>query len=352
MAEISGLPVARWTRSAGIWVATGLLFAVSALFQPKSLGGSALAALWPFAAVLILAAVGQTLVVQQRGIDLSVPGFISLTVVLVTHIPNGHGARLGPSILLAYAICLAAGMANGLLVTWVGITPIVQTLGMNAVLYGIDLGISQGTPTQTTAALQSFASATPAGIPLPLVIAVVLVVGIEFTVKRTAFGRRFEASGASAAAGRAAGLRENRYQISAYLGAALLYCTAGVLLAGIVSQPDPFQGNNYLLPSVAAVALGGTSLLGGVGSVAASAAGALFLSQLQQFVLATGASAAVQNLVQAGALALAVTVYGLRLRPGRRLARSRARPPDDARSRDGTADQRPGPYDDHRAPVT
>jgi ribose transport system permease protein len=340
----------RWRRSAGIWIATGLVFAMSAVFQPKSLGGSALASLWPFAAVLILAAVGQTLVVQQRGIDLSVPGFISLTVVLVTHIPNGNGSKLLPAIGLAYAICLAAGLVNGLLVTRVGITPIVQTLGMNAVLFGIDLGISQGTPTQTTKALQSFTDATPAGIPLPLVIAVVLAIAIGFTVKRTAFGRRFEASGANAAASRAAGLRGHRYQISAYLGAALLYCTAGVLLAGIVSQPDPFQGNNYLLPSVAAVALGGTSLLGGVGSVIASAVGALFLSQLQQFVLATGASAAVQNLVQAGALALAVTVYGVR--PGRLLARRGApggRPPDAARSRDGTAGQRP---DDHPASVT
>jgi ribose transport system permease protein len=338
----------RWRRSAGIWVATGLIFALSAIFQPKSLGGSALASLWPFAAVLILAAVGQTLVVQQRGIDLSVPGFISLTVVLVTHIPNGNGSKLGPAILLAYGICLAAGLVNGLLVTRVGITPIVQTLGMNAVLYGIDLGISQGTPTQTTEALQSFTSASPAGIPLPMMIAAILVIAIGFTTKRTAFGRRFEAAGANAAAGRAAGLRGNRYQIAAYLGAALLYCTAGVLLAGIVSQPDPFQGNNYLLPSVAAVALGGTSLLGGVGSVVASAVGALFLSQLQQFVLATGASAAVQNLVQAAALALAVTVYGVR--PGRLLARARrARPPAVARSRDGTADQRP---DDHPASVT
>jgi ribose transport system permease protein len=344
--------MARWRRSAGIWVATGLLFALSAIFQPDSLGSSALAALWPFAAVLILAAVGQTLVVQQRGIDLSVPGFISLTVVLVTHIPNGNAAKLGPAILLSYAICLAAGLVNGLLVTRVGITPIVQTLGMNAVLYGINLGISQGTPTQTTSALQSFTSATPAGIPLPLVITVVVVILIEFTIKRTAFGRRFEASGANAAAGRAAGLRENRYQISAYVGAALLYCTAGVLLAGIVSQPDPFQGNNYLLPSVAAVALGGTSLLGGVGSVVASAMGALFLSQLQQFVLATGASAAVQNLVQAGALALAVTVYGLRLRPGRLLARLRVHPGAGAEPRDGTADPRPGPYNDHQASVT
>jgi ribose transport system permease protein len=308
MTSLSSLG-ARWSRSAGIWLATGLLFAVSAIFQPVSLGGSALAALWPFAAVLIMAAVGQTLVVQQRGIDLSVPGFISVAVVIVTRIPNGESGKLGTSILLAYAVCLAAGLANGLLVTRVGITPIVQTLGMNAVLYGIDLGISQGTPTQTTTALQSFSNAEVVGIPVPMVIAVILVVIISFAVKRTTFGRRFEASGSNAAAGRAAGLRGNRYQLSAYLTSAALYCTAGVLLAGIVSQPDPFQGDSYLLPSVAAVALGGTSLLGGVGSPMASAVGALFLSQLHQFVLATGASAAVQNLVEAGALAIAVTVY-------------------------------------------
>ena len=348
-ATAAGRTAARWRRSAGIWAATGLLFALSAIFQPGSLGASALASLWPFAAVLMLAAVGQTLIVQQRGIDLSVPGFISLTVVLVTHIPNGSSSRLIPAILLAYAICLAAGLVNGLLVTFVGITPIVQTLGINAVLYGIDLGISQGTPTQTTGALQSFAGATAAGIPLPLLIAVVIVIVIEFVIKRTTFGRRFEASGANPAAARAAGLPGRRYQIWAYLGAAALYCTAGVLLAGIVSQPDPFQGDNYLLPSVAAVALGGTSLLGGVGSVIASAAGALFLSQLQQFVLATGASAAVQNLVQAGVLALAVAVYGLRLRPGWLRGRLRTGPPGGRRAR--RADTRPGPATD-RAPVT
>src|ERR1700722_5210094 len=315
--------LARWRRSVGIWVATGLLFAVSAAFERGSLGASALASLWPFTALLIMAAVAQTLVVQQRGIDLSVPGFISATVVIVTRIPNGNSGALGASVLLAYAVCIAAGLANGLLITRVGITPIVQTLGMNAVLYGVDLGISQGTPTQTTSALQSFANAEVVGVPVPMVIAVVLVAVIAFTIKRTAFGRDCEASGSNAVAGRAAGLRGNRYQLSAYLAAAVLYCTAGVLLAGIVSQPDPFQGDSYLLPSVAPVALGGTSLLGGVGSVMASAVGALFLSQLQQFVLATGATAAVQNLVQAGALALAVTVYGLRLRPGRRAARRR-----------------------------
>src|SRR6185437_15295117 len=166
---MGGRAASRWRRSAGIWVATGLLFALSAVFQPQSLSTSALAVLWPFAAVLILAATGQTLVVQQRGIDLSVPGFISLTVVLVTHIPNGNASKLGPAIALSYGIAIAAGLVNGLLVTRARITPIVQTLGMNAVLYGINLGVSQGTPTQTTNELQSFTNSSLLGIPLPLV---------------------------------------------------------------------------------------------------------------------------------------------------------------------------------------
>jgi ribose transport system permease protein len=78
-----------------------------------------------------------------------------------------------------------------------------------------------------------------------------------------------------------------------------------------VSTPGAFQGDSYLLPSVAAVVLGGTSLLGGRGSVAASAVAALFLTQLDQVLLTSGASTAVQNLVQAGALVVGIAVYSV-----------------------------------------
>ena len=137
-------------------MATGLLFAVSAVFQPKSLGGSALAALWPFAAVLILAAVGQTLVVQQRGIDLSVPGFISLTVVLVTHIPNGNAAKLGPAILLAYAHLPGRGPGERAAGDPGRDHPHRADPGHERDPLRDRPRHLQGTPTQTTSALQSF----------------------------------------------------------------------------------------------------------------------------------------------------------------------------------------------------
>jgi ribose transport system permease protein len=92
----------------------------------------------------------------------------------------------------------------------------------------------------------------------------------------------------------------------------VFYCSAGVLLAGLVTSPSAFQGDTYLLPSVAAVVLGGTSLLGGKGSVVASAIGALFLSQLGQFVLTTGLSTAVESLIEAVVLALGIALYTVR----------------------------------------
>jgi hypothetical protein len=77
--------------------------------------------------------------------------------------------------------------------------------------------------------------------------------------------------------------------------AQLLYCLAAVLHAGIVNQPTAYEGNNYLLPTVAAVVLGGTSLLGGRGNLVATAVAALFLSQLDQFVLALGVTYATRH---------------------------------------------------------
>ena len=111
---------------------------------------------------------------------------------------------------------------------------------------------------------------------------------VTAVVKLTPAGRRFEGVGANETAARTAGLRVRRHRSAAYVWAQILYCLAAVLHAAIVNQPTAYEGNNYLLPTVAAVVLGGTSLLGGRGNLVATAVAALFLSQLDQFVLALG----------------------------------------------------------------
>jgi ribose transport system permease protein len=289
---------------------TILLFIASALIEPSSLKSGALKGMLPFAAVLAIIAIGQTLVVQQAGIDLSVPGTVSLIVVIMTHYPAGDSSKLPGAILISFGVAIAAGLLAGIVVSKVGITAIVTTLGMNALAFGLDIQVSNGGLTQaTTPDLQHFASGSLFGIQNSVLIAIAITAIVAVLVKLTVVGRRFEAVGANPAAARASGITPGRYQISAYVGANILYCCAAILLAGIIHSPSAFQGETYLLPSVAAVVLGGTSLLGGKGSVVATAIGALFLTQLDQFVLTTGINAAVQYLVQALALAAGVAIY-------------------------------------------
>jgi ribose transport system permease protein len=128
-------------------------------------------------------------------------------------------------------------------------------------------------------------------------------------MKTTVMGRRFEAIGANPIAAKAIGLPATGYRAGAYVWAQILYWLSGVLLSGIIAQPTAFQGDSYLLPSVAAVVLGGTSLLGGRGFLVPTAIAALFLSQLEQFVLALGVSFAIRTLVEAAALTIGVALY-------------------------------------------
>ncbi len=147
------------------------------------------------------------------------------------------------------------------------------------------------------------------GIPHAGLFAVATLIVVSLLTKCTVAGRRFEAIGANPAAAFATALPVTRHRMSAYVWAQVLYWLAGVLLAGIIAQPTAFQGDAYLLPSVAAVVLGGTSLLGGRGYPVATAVAALFLSQLDQFVLALGVSFAIRTLVEAAALTVGVALY-------------------------------------------
>jgi ribose transport system permease protein len=307
----------------GIWVATILLFAISPLLAPASVHGSALLSMLPFAAILALASIGQLLVVQQRGLDLSVPGMISLATVVVTQHADGSDARVPVAILLAMAVCAAAGLASGVAVTTFGITPLVATLGVNALLLGVILQITAGSdPPAAPPGLSSFALGKTAGVPHLVIVAAIAVAVAATIVRSSVIGRRFVAVGASAPAARAAGIGVRRYQIATYVVAGMAYAGAGALLAGFLNTPGLSTGESYLLPTIAAVVLGGTSLIGGAGSVVATAGGALFLTQLQSVVLGMGAPASAQLIIQGVIIALGM---GLRTVPWERLRR-RVRP--------------------------
>jgi ribose transport system permease protein len=301
-----------------IWVATAVLFALSPLLASGSLSNTAVeSVLLPFAGILAIAAIGQTLVIQQGGLDLSVPGTFSLGVVLAVTIPEGRDSELWLALAVVLAVGLAAGLVNGLFVTRLGVTPLVATLGMNAVLLGVMLDVSGGRITyRAPSNLNDFANSEEFGISTLAVLAAGIVLVAAVLLRRTIWGRRFELVGASPLAARAAGISVERYQLASYVAAGACYAVAGALLAGKLGSPQLFAGNDYLLPTIAAVVLGGTALGGGRGSVIATAGGVLFFSQLEQIVQIRSDELADEYLVQGTIVALAMGIRGI---PWRRL---------------------------------
>ncbi|MEJ6488765.1 ABC transporter permease [Leucobacter sp. USCH14] len=290
-------------------IALAAIIVLGFLIAPSSVTPAVLLGIIPFATVLGIAGLGQMLVVQQAGIDLSVPGAVSLAVVLSTHVPNGDSSRLWVAVLLCIVFAVVGGLVNGVLVGVLGLNAVITTLGSNGLMFGAILVISGGVPRTTTPLLAEITNGNVLGVPNTAVYLIVALAAVALLLKKSAAGRRFEGIGASPAATRAMGLRVRTHKVSAYVWAQLLYFTAGIILAGVVAQPTAYLGNNYLLPSVAVVVLGGTSLLGGRGFPVATIVAALFLTQLEQFSLALGIPYAARTLMQAAAFVIGVAIY-------------------------------------------
>ncbi len=315
-ADGSGLiPAAREVKLARgfvtVVISTIALLILCALVAPSSVSAGALSGSLPFAAVIAIVGLGQMLVVQQGGFDLSLAGGVSLAVVITTHLPSGDDGQLLSAILLALACATVAGLANGILVGVFRLNAIIATIGMNALLYAAVFAFSGGVPRITTPLMSAIAGGKTFGIPNSILFALALMLLVSFVLKKTVVGRRFEAIGANPAMAHAAGLRVRLHQTMAYVFAQLLYCVAGILISGITREPTAFQGDSLLLPSVAVVVLAGTSLLGGRGYPISTVIAAFFLNQLSQFALAVGVPFSAQTIIQALALVLGIGVYSV-----------------------------------------
>lgn len=289
-----------------LW-ATVALFLLSLLLAPGSVSRTGIDALLPFAAIMALAAVGQTLVIMLKGIDLSVPGVVTVGAVVTTQFTAESGSFIS-ALLLVLVIAVVVGVVNGVIVSYFSVSPLVVTLAMNAILMGAMLAYSGGTPTRAPKGLSDFAVEKTLSISNTVWTVLLLVVIVSVLVTKTVWGRRIVGVGSNDVAARAAGIRFNLVQISGYVVAAVLYAAAGVLLAGFLNTPNSAVGAPYLLPVIAAVVLGGTSLLGGRGRIWGSVLGALFLGQLTQLVLSIGAPSSTQYIVQALVIFVAVSV--------------------------------------------
>jgi ribose transport system permease protein len=309
---LTGWLAGRLSGTGAIWPATAVLFLVSPLIAPGSVGASPVMSMLPFAAVLALAATGQAFVVQQRGLDLSVPGSMSLAALVVTKVANQDNGKVVQAVVLALVAVAVAGLINGLVVTRLRITPIVATLGVNALLLGAVQSYSAGFPTGAASSLNSLALRKTLGVPNTVLGAALILAVLAIINQRTLFGRRLVQVGTSPQAMRLIGGRVQLLVVSAYVLAAAFYGLAGIMLAAYIQTPGIFLGDDYLLPTIAAVVLAGNALTGGQLKVGAIAVAALFLTQLNQVVLSMGAPTSLQLLIQSAALVVAVSGHLVR----------------------------------------
>ena len=313
--------VARWAREGavrhlGVLLALALLVVwLTSTNSQFATTGNVLNILETNASLLILA-VGLTFVMLVGGFDLSLGGLSALTAVtLATLLESGTPIGLAIAIVLAGA--LAAGAAlNGAPIACLALPFFVVTLGTASLFRGLALVETDARTIQLydEAFLRTIGAGRVAGIPWPVVIALTLFVVALAVLRYTNFGRMVYAVGGNAEAARLAGINITAVRISAYAIAALLAGVAGIVDAGRLASASPTVATGIELTAAAAVMVGGTSLMGGVGGVFGTLLGVLFIGVLSNGLTLAGISSFWQGVVSGTVLILAVLFD--RLRPG------------------------------------
>jgi ribose transport system permease protein len=232
-------------------------------------------------APLALMAGGQTLCMLSGGIDLSV-AMTATAAAYVTGVQSSDGAVL--AIVAGLLVGVAVGLVNGLAVGVFRVNPLIMTLGMSGILTGLLTVGSQtflGGATRMSNLVLELGGGTIAGpIPWNLVVWLLLGGALVVGLRRTGLGRMIYAVGDNRVACRLAGVRVWQVETAVYTLCALLAAVAGILIGGRSGSVDLQLAGSYLLPSVAAAVIGGTSILGGIGGYTGTILGALILAVL------------------------------------------------------------------------
>jgi ribose transport system permease protein len=287
-------------------IATQFVYSENIIFSLKYY--NSLVVLGAFLAVLAL---GQGAVILSGGLDLSVPWTIGFCGILAAGLIQGSNAATFWAVPLALGVGALIGLVNGVGVASLGLPPIVMTLATNGVLQGAALLYSNGTPAGfASPALRWLMTGSLARVtPLVGLMAIFILFGITL-LGRTVFGRWVYAVGNSPRASFLSGVGVKSTTIGVYILSGFCAGLVGVLLTGFSGQASLGMGDDFLLPSIAVVIVGGTLITGGRGNYVGMLGGVLLLTALQTLLAGTTLPHAVRDIIY-GAVVL-VSVLALR----------------------------------------
>lgn len=244
-----------------------------------------------------IVAIGQTLVILTGGIDLSVAWVLTGAAFAFTTIDQGRDAAILPALAAALCVGAAAGFVNGFGVAKLSISPIVMTLAMNAIMQGLTLVFTNGSPLGVPELVREVATGSLGPVPAMVLLWAALTFLVIAAMNLTRSGRLVLSVGENARVSRLSGIDTDAVVIASYVASGLCAAVAGVLFAGFSNTSFLGMGDQFVLPTIAAVALGGTSILGGRGGYGGTAVGVLFITLLTTDLLMENVSSGIRSIV-------------------------------------------------------
>jgi ribose transport system permease protein len=247
------------------------------IFRPEFLTYDNIINVLRQSSLLFMLAAGLTVVVLTEGIDLSIGSILALSACVMGTLLKTHGLFLGISVgLLIGATC---GLLNGVMVALIGLPSFIATYGMLWIAKGLAVifmkaEIIWGFPKS----FRFFGAGNVFGIPTPIITMLVVVGILFFVLKYTNLGRYIYSIGANHTSARFSGIPINRTLLIAYTLSGVLCAVAGILYVSRINAVEAGIGDTLLLPSLAAVTIGGTSLFGGEGGIGGTLLGAIIMS--------------------------------------------------------------------------
>jgi ribose/xylose/arabinose/galactoside ABC-type transport system permease subunit len=292
-----------------VWVVVASLAAFAAVASPTFRTPENLFNVLRQATVLGLISIGQTFVVLTGGIDLSVGSVVKVTAVLTAGLMEDRLELWAGVVLLVLGLGALVGLANGLVVTRLGVAPFIVTLGTFSILRGAALTYTSQPLGTIAEPLANLYNGQVGPVPFA-VLFFALVFGLSLLVlQHTALGRHMYAVGGNAEVARLTGLKVERVKLTAFVISGFLAAVAGLMTVSRMGIGDPVVGDGFELDSITAVVLGGTSLFGGRGSVVGTLGGVLLLALVNNVLNLLGVTVWFQGLIKGLIILLAVAVY-------------------------------------------
>jgi rhamnose transport system permease protein len=299
-------------REIGIIGALALLVTVTAILEPRFIEADSLRNLALNASIFAILAVGQTLVIITRNVDLSVGSVLGLSAFLAGDLLSKHpGMSLPLVFVLGIGLGAACGLFNGILVTWGQVPALVVTLGTLYAFRGLAFLWTDGRQVNAETLPDPFlnlGSDSIAGVPIMVIIAVVVVLAVGQWLRDYRPGRELFAIGSNPEGARLAGVRAQRRVLSAFVLAGALAGLGGVLFTARFGTVDATAGVGYELTVIAATVVGGVAIFGGTGSVYGAALGALLLGTITSSLIVLRVEAFWQQAAIGALLLLAISL--------------------------------------------